>query len=806
MRSFAIVCGVLGMVGNGVARTNERQCCCYEQTLQVRFHSKVIRSHMYQSAIRTSAICVATFCTFSAFGQELIQPPKDSVHYQLSNLRVEKGIIGDLIVFDYKRTKAGSGKAKLAARTDQGPISITGFGLRIEDSGTIRLEDRFARTREILNRGGNQTGIEFYFVSGNDYDFQKQFLISNSIRHGSMNTKVSARPLNAEELMLAEIERKAKIPPETEPPGHTRTNESTKLVVGAPVLFGQVGEWKEGTIADLSNRTFAKVYVEGHPSLISVRRDKWLAISPETAEKIRTDPSQFSINVRTLPNGNLILGDDLEPLSNAMNLLKGTPLLMEKYSKWEDVHFLSSDNVNVRILTNKSRKLAVETIPIAKFAIRKQTLADQESETAKEAFAANVADYESGAANFPVSGTMESATGLNRGGQSPTPPKSEEVAAEVAKARTWSDTTGKFKIEARYINHDSTNVMLQRTDGKKVQVPLARLSAPDQAFLKNLDGNPFATSQQSSGSSADYSLPLTTMTTIGDLRWGAKSVAISPNNQFLMIGRKAASASLCDLKTGRILIDSGRMNHMGDIGACGFTPNGKYALIAGSKGVVEVYELNEKGQMKLARQVAAHTKEVTSLAFSADSKFVMTGSADKEARYWELETGRQITTLSGFKGKVKACRISPAGNTLLATDGGELQVYDVDQGKVTQTVTVSRSHATGQDAAFSPNGLLLVVGDSYDFHVWNLETYSELPLIKGTEIAWSIVFAPDNQHFFSGGNGVINVWDAKRQTRVLSHPVGSSFYVQALATNGDGTLLSSPSDHSSVVVVKAAAK
>ncbi len=53
------------------------------------------------------------------------------------------------------------------------------------------------------------------------------------------------------------------------------------------------------------------------------------------------------------------------------------------------------------------------------------------------------------------------------------------------KYRQWTDSTGKYKTEAVLIEFKNGKVRLKKKDGKFVVLPLSRLSAEDQAFLKN---------------------------------------------------------------------------------------------------------------------------------------------------------------------------------------------------------------------------------------------------------------------------------------------------------------------------------
>ena len=51
--------------------------------------------------------------------------------------------------------------------------------------------------------------------------------------------------------------------------------------------------------------------------------------------------------------------------------------------------------------------------------------------------------------------------------------------------RTWKDTTGQFTIKARYVGVNDEKLSLETEDGRKVQVPLTKLSEADRKFLKS---------------------------------------------------------------------------------------------------------------------------------------------------------------------------------------------------------------------------------------------------------------------------------------------------------------------------------
>ena len=51
--------------------------------------------------------------------------------------------------------------------------------------------------------------------------------------------------------------------------------------------------------------------------------------------------------------------------------------------------------------------------------------------------------------------------------------------------RTWSDKSGKFSIEAKFVKIDGKNVVLEKADDKTISVPISRLSQADVDYLKD---------------------------------------------------------------------------------------------------------------------------------------------------------------------------------------------------------------------------------------------------------------------------------------------------------------------------------
>lgn len=65
---------------------------------------------------------------------------------------------------------------------------------------------------------------------------------------------------------------------------------------------------------------------------------------------------------------------------------------------------------------------------------------------------------------------------------------------QAAETRTWSDATGKFKIQAKFVSIENGKVTLEKSDGTELEIDLKKLCAADQKFVSDLEkdaDNPF---------------------------------------------------------------------------------------------------------------------------------------------------------------------------------------------------------------------------------------------------------------------------------------------------------------------------
>ncbi|CAD71673.1 MAG TPA: hypothetical protein DDX19_11310 [Rhodopirellula baltica] len=270
-----------------------------------------------------------------------------------------------------------------------------------------------------------------------------------------------------------------------------------------------------------------------------------------------------------------------------------------------------------------------------------------------------------------------------------------------------------------------------------------------------------------------------------DLSWGVKSLAIHPNQNVVAAGRPDRKITLFNIDHESVLGELTGLDMLQAVTACAFTPDGNHLIAGGSSGHIVIYSVTQKGLLRPSGQFPGHNGEIQCIDISSSGRYALTGDGKKVARCWEIATGKEISMIGNFEGPVKAVHLSADERTMFATDGATLVEADMHTGSPISKRPLNRSWASGQSAAFSPDGAWLAVADTYNIRVWDLNTFRELEPLIGNETLWTMCFAPDNQHLFAGARGKVDVWEFQRNARLQRQSIERG-YIQSLAVSADG--------------------
>jgi WD40 repeat protein len=279
-----------------------------------------------------------------------------------------------------------------------------------------------------------------------------------------------------------------------------------------------------------------------------------------------------------------------------------------------------------------------------------------------------------------------------------------------------------------------------------------------------------------------------------DLLWGVKGLDFSPDGRTLAAGKPDQKVVMLDIAKKSTVSVQDNLAKLGSAQKCMFSPDGKKLVVGGQSGELAVFSISKNSQLKQISTYSFHSGEIQCLAISEDGKMALSGDQAKKVFCWDVLSGNIIANIGGFDGPIKAVRFASQERTAYATDGSRLVEFDLDKKKVVTERKLAESWASGQAAAFSPDGKYLAVGDTYDIRLWNLRNGVELPKLISQEIQWSMQFTPDSEHLLSGSSGKVSLWDIKTTKLTSVQKVIDFVYVQSLAISRDGKRFAVPSN------------
>lgn len=160
-----------------------------------------------------------------------------------------------------------------------------------------------------------------------------------------------------------------------------------------------------------------------------------------------------------------------------------------------------------------------------------------------------------------------------------------------------------------------------------------------------------------------------------------------------------------------------------------------------------------------------HSKPVWALAFSPDSKYLLSGSMDNTIRLWDLNHKDSTRILATHEGAIHAVDYSYTGDTILsASHDGSARLWDL-KGKKLKEFNNNRLNAI-HSVAFSPDGQYILTGHWQPAEVILWEVKGDF--IKKYEVSNessnginSLAFSPDGKSIIYGS------WQGKAYLRDL---------------------------------------
>ncbi|KAG6265579.1 hypothetical protein E4U49_000871 [Claviceps purpurea] len=227
-----------------------------------------------------------------------------------------------------------------------------------------------------------------------------------------------------------------------------------------------------------------------------------------------------------------------------------------------------------------------------------------------------------------------------------------------------------------------------------------------------------------------------------------------------------------------------------DIDFVTINKSGEWLAFGASKlGQLLVWEWQSESYI-LKQQ--GHFDAMNSLVYSPDGQRIVTTADDGKIKVWDIDSGFCIVTFTEHTSGVTACEFAKKGNVLFTSSlDGSIRAWDLIRYRNFRTFTAP-TRLSFSCMAVDPSGEVVAAGslDSFDIHIWSVQTGQLLDQLSGHEGPVSaLAFSPNGDSLVSGSwDRTARIWSIFSRTQT-SEPLQLQADVLDIAVRPDSLQL-----------------
>jgi WD40 repeat protein len=285
----------------------------------------------------------------------------------------------------------------------------------------------------------------------------------------------------------------------------------------------------------------------------------------------------------------------------------------------------------------------------------------------------------------------------------------------------------------------------------------------------------------------------------------------SPDSQYIATASEDATVGIWNASTGENI--ETLIGHVRGVHDLAWSPDGAHIATEGFDGTGRIWKLKRDKPVLDGSSILLEglTGYASAIAFSDDSKMLITESGPGRATVWNVETGKDMFALpprsdapglfnntnEENRATITSVNISPDNKLAIVADSdGAARIWQIDQAEP-RLVSSLIGHATSiYVAKFCRDSTLVITGSADNtMRVWDAQSGQNLQIFRGHSGGVRSVSCsrnpdsqnPNNQEIIATGSddGSVRVWDRTKNSNLLPNPRGQSSIVSSAAFSPD---------------------